>query len=253
MLNSSRKSRRVANEQHDITRIAIELMQPESQIPIVYQAASKRFAARLALFYGAIFGLLGAYLPFFPVWLKAVGIDASWIGIITAVPAVTRFTVLPFVTGMAERRQTLRNAIIVTAFATALGLAVVGTQHRALAVFLVFAATCCLWTPMAPLTDAYALRGVAHYGLNYGPLRLWGSAAFVIGALLCGLLVDVIAPEHLIWIIAAMAAASAVVSLGLQPLDAPKKAEPAHRSAGALLRDSGFLAIIVASALIQGS
>jgi PPP family 3-phenylpropionic acid transporter len=253
MLNSSRKSRRVANEQHDITRIAIELMQPESQIPIVSQAASQRFAARLALFYGAIFGLLGAYLPFFPVWLKAVGIDAFWIGVITAVPAVTRFTVLPFVTGMAERRQTLRNAIIVTAFATALGLAVVGTQHQAVAVFVVFAATCCLWTSMAPLTDAYALRGVAYYGLNYGPLRLWGSAAFVVGALLCGLLVDVIAPEHLIWIIAAMAAASAVVSLGLQPLDAPKKAEPAHRRAGALLRDSGFLAIIAASALIQGS
>ena len=43
---------------------------------------------------------------------------------------------------------------------------------------------------MVPLTDAYALRGVARYGLNYGPLRLWGSAAFVVGALVCGLLVD---------------------------------------------------------------
>ena len=32
-----------------------------------------------------------------------------------------------------------------------------------------------------PLTDAYALRGVARFGLNYGPLRLWGSAAFVVG------------------------------------------------------------------------
>ena len=63
----------------------------------------------LALFYGTLFGLIGTHLPFFPVWLKAVGIDASWIGIITAVPSVTRFTVLPFVTGLAERRQTLRG------------------------------------------------------------------------------------------------------------------------------------------------
>ena len=115
-------------------------MPPESQIPIASQETSRRFATRLALFYGAIFGLLGTYLPFFPVWLKAVGIEASWIGIITAVPAVTRFTVLPFVTALAERRQLLRNAIIITAFATALGLAVVGTQHQALLVFLAFAA-----------------------------------------------------------------------------------------------------------------
>jgi PPP family 3-phenylpropionic acid transporter len=244
---------RYANDHHDIKRIAIELMPSESQIPIASQGSSRRFAARLALFYAAIFGLLGAYLPFFPVWLKAVGIEASWIGIITAVPAVTRFTVLPFVTSLAERRQSLRQAIILTAFATALGLAVVGTQQQALLVFVAFAATCCLWTPMAPLTDAYALRGVAHYGLNYGPLRLWGSAAFVVGALGCGYLVDVIAPKHLIWVIAAIAGLSAFASLGLQPLDGIKKADVKLRGAGALLRDPGFVAIIVASALIQGS
>ncbi|MGB6399700.1 MAG: MFS transporter [Bradyrhizobium sp.] len=228
-------------------------MPPESQIPIASHETSRRFATRLALFYGAIFGLLGAYLPFFPVWLKAVGIEASWIGIITAVPAVTRFTVLPFVTALAERRPLLRNAIIITAFATALGLAVVGTQHQALLVFLAFAATCCLWTPTGPLTDAYALRGVAHYGLNYGPLRLWGSAAFVVGALGCGLLVDVIAPRHLIWVIAAMAGLGAFASLGLPPLDGLKKPDLTQRDAGSLFRDPGFLAIIMASALIQGS
>src|ERR1700732_579707 len=111
-------------------------MPRQSQIPIASEETSRRFATRLALFYGAIFGLLGAYLPFFPVWLKAVGIEASWIGIITAVPAVTRFTVLPFVTGLAERRGSLRRAMMVTAFATAVGFSVVGTQHQPLLVFL---------------------------------------------------------------------------------------------------------------------
>jgi len=228
-------------------------MPSESQIPTASQAASSRFARWLALFYGAMFGSLGAYLPFFPVWLKAIGIEASWIGIITAVPAVTRFTVLPFVTSLAERRQSLRTAIIVMACATALGLTVVGTQHQAPLVFVAFVATCCLWTPVAPLTDAYALRGVAHYGLNYGPLRLWGSAAFVVGALGCGLLVDVIAAKHLIWVIAAVAGLGALVSLGLQPLGNPKTAPSALTGASALLRDPGFLAVIAASALIQGS
>jgi len=86
----------------------------ESQIPTASHHTSKRFAVRLALFYGAAFGLIGTHLPFFPVWLKAVGIDASWIGIITAVPSVTRFSILPLVTGLAERRQSLRAAIVVT-------------------------------------------------------------------------------------------------------------------------------------------
>ncbi len=169
-------------------------MARESQIPIASAMPPGDSPAAWRCSTARCSALRGTHLPFFPVWLKAVGIDASWIGIISAVPAVTRFTILPLVTGFAERRYSLRGALIVTAVA-----------HRArllrssepsispFAVFIAYAATCCVWTPMLPLTDAYALRGVARYGLNYGPLRLWGSAAFVVGALACGLLVDVIA------------------------------------------------------------
>ena len=228
-------------------------MPPESTIPITSHGTPRRFATRLALFYGTMFGMVGTHLPFFTVWLKAVGIDAFWIGIITAIPPVTRFTVLPFVTALAERRHALRGAIVATAFATALGFSILGTQHQPVLVFLAYAVTCCLWTPMVPLTDAYALRGGARHGLNYGPLRLWGSAAFVAGALGCGLLVDVIAAQNLIWVIVSVAALGAFVGLGLQPLDTPKSLANIHHGAGALLRDPGFLAIIVTSALIQGS
>jgi MFS transporter, PPP family, 3-phenylpropionic acid transporter len=234
-------------------------MMVESTIPIASRNEPRRFAARLALFYGTLFGLGGTYLPFFPVWLKAIGIDASWIGIITALPSVTRFTFLPVVTGLSERRQSVRGAMIVTAFATMLGFAVVGTQHQPLLVFLAFAVTACVWTPMVPLTDGYALRAVARYGLDYGPLRLWGSAAFIAGALACGLLVDFIAARHLIWVIAGVAGLGAVASLGLRPLDHPKTAPAAVAGSDALLREPGllhapgFLAIILASALIQGS
>jgi PPP family 3-phenylpropionic acid transporter len=228
-------------------------MPSESQIPMASQLPARRFATRLALFYGTLFGLVGTHLPFFPVWLKAIGIDASWIGIITAVPSLTRFTVLPFITGLAEKRRSLRGAMIATAFVSALGFGVIGTLHQPLAVFLAYAVTACLWTPMTPLTDAYALKGVSRYGLNYGPLRLWGSAAFVVGALACGLLVDVIAAKHLIWVIVGVAGLGALVSLGLQPLDVPTAAPATSLGATALLREPKFLAIIIAAALIAGS
>ena len=228
-------------------------MPAESQIPIASPNQVRRFARWLSLFYGTTFGLGGTYLPFFPVWLRAIGIDPSWIGMIAAAPAVTRFTVLPFVTGLAERHRAVRGAMIVTAFATASGFIVIGTQHAPFAVFLLFALTASVWTPMVPLTDAYALRGVARYGLDYGPVRLWGSVAFILGALACGLLVDIIAARHLIWVIGAMAGIGAVIGLGLQPLDQPKTAPSELHGSSALLRDPGFCAIILASALIQGS
>lgn len=233
-------------------------MPSESQIPIASGSLgtgglSRRFAVRLALFYAAIFALFGVQLPFLPVWLKAVGIDATWIGLISAVPAVTRFTVLPVVTDLAERHAAVRGAMIATAFATTIGFAVIGTQHLPLAVFLAYALTAVAWTPTVPLTDAYALRGVVQYGLNYGPVRLWGSAAFIVSALAGGWLADRIAATHLIWIITAVAAIGALVSLGLQPLDGRKAKATVTHGSTALLRDPAFLAIIVTSALIQGS
>jgi PPP family 3-phenylpropionic acid transporter len=213
--------------------------------------AGRRFAARLALFYGAVFGSVGTYLPFFPVWLKAVGIDPSWIGLITAVPSVTRFTVLPFITGLAERHRALRGAMMAAAFLTALGFSVVGLLDTPVLILIAFALTACVWTPLVPLTDGYALKGVARYNLDYGPMRLWGSAAFVVGALACGLLVEVIAAKHLIWIIAGMATIGALSSLRLEPV--PAGPVRTTTSATSLLREKGFLTIMAASALIQGS
>jgi len=224
----------------------------EAQIPIPSRVA-KRFAVRLAVFYATTFGVTGTYLPFFTVWLKAVGIEASWIGVIVAVPSLTRFTLLPFVTAAAERHHALRAAMITTAVITAVGFCVLGILRGPLVILLVFGLTACVWTPIVPLTDGYALKAVARYGLNYGPLRLWGSAAFIAGALVCGALIEVIAPEHLIWVIAAAATLGAVAGFGLQPLEAPARTAAAPMRRARLLRNPTFVAIIVAAALIQGS
>ncbi|CCD91871.1 putative Permease of the major facilitator superfamily; 3-phenylpropionic acid transporter [Bradyrhizobium sp. ORS 375] len=223
------------------------------QISTTSPVLSRRFAGRLGLFYGAVFALSGTHLPFFPVWLRAIGVDAAWIGIIIAVPAVTRFTVLPLITSLAERRQALRGALRLTTFATASGFTVLGLQHQPWLVLLVYVGLCSLWTPVVPLTDAYALRGVMSYGLNYGRLRLWGSAAFIVGTLLCGGLADVVPAPQLIWIIVALALCGAASGLLLQPLPPlPRSTGPAQ-DGRSLLGSPRFLCIIAASALIQGS
>lgn len=208
---------------------------------------------RISLFYASTFGIIGVHLPFFPVWLKAIGVDVSWIGFITAAPALSRFTVLPFVTATAEHRQILRGTMIALAFVTAVGFAVLGVLRDPLTILVVYVVIACLWTPLSPLTDGYALKGVARHGLDYAQMRLWGSASFVVFAMIAGLLFKIIDPQNLIWIIVAVALLSAFVGLGIVPLDAPAAgAAPQGRAIG-LLRKPLFLAIIGASALIQGS
>jgi PPP family 3-phenylpropionic acid transporter len=66
-------------------------------------------------------------------------------------------------------------------------------------------------------------------------------------------LAEQIAGEHLIWVIVATAAIGAVVSFWLRPLDAPTAVPLSLLRARSLLSNPGFWAIILASALIQGS
>ena len=227
-------------------------MPPESQIPTP-ASVKRQFAVRLALFYSAVFAVTGTHLPFFPVWLKAVGVDAAWIGIINALPGITRFTTLPYATAFAEKRHAIRAGMMISVVATAIGFAAVGLQHQPLALLLIYALTCIMWTPVVPLTDAYALRGVIRYGFDYGPVRLWGSAAFAAGALACGYLVDSIDTRELIWIIVAWALVAAIAGLLLQPLDDVRRRTAEQHASNALLRDAGFWLVIISAALIQGS
>ena len=208
---------------------------------------------RISLFYASTFGIIGVHLPFFPVWLKAIGIDVSWIGIITAAPSLSRFTVLPFVTASAERHQVLRETMIALAFVTAVGFAILSQLRDPLTLLVVYIVLACLWTPLSPLTDGYALKGVTRHGLDYARMRLWGSASFVLFAMIAGLVFKIIDPQNLIWIIVAVAFLSALVGLGIVPLDAPPAGSAQQERATGLLRQPLFLAIIGASALIQGS
>jgi len=44
----------------------------------------------------------------------------------------------------------------------------------------------------------YALSGLSLRGRNYGPVRLWGSAAFVVGNIVAGAMLERFAPGNLI-------------------------------------------------------
>ena len=50
---------------------------------------------RLSALYGACFAGIGVYMPFFPMWLESRGLDASAIGVILALPILTRVECTP--------------------------------------------------------------------------------------------------------------------------------------------------------------
>jgi MFS transporter, PPP family, 3-phenylpropionic acid transporter len=214
-------------------------------------AAARRFSIRVAVFYAAFFVVTGTQLPFFPLWLDAVAVPPAWIGAIIAVPVVARLLVMPFITRACERRGALRGGIVTLMFLTVAGFALVGSLRDPVLILLAMALTSCVYTPVLPMTDGYALRGIAHHRVSYGPIRLWGSAAFIAGALLAGFMSGVIAAQHLIWVIVSVAAVAAMASLLLEPVVSTNK--PVDRQDRAVWLTPAFLSLMAATALIQGS
>lgn len=211
------------------------------------------FAARLAALYAALFVLSGVQLPFFPVWLAAKGLNADLIGLTLAVPMVVRVAAIPLIARAADRRDALRAALVATAIGSCVGYALVGLAEGAPAIIAAYTLASLAFTPVTPLTDAYALKGLAARGRAYGPVRLWGSAAFVLGTFAAGFAADLLPARDLIWLIVAAGALMALAALRLPPLSTQASSPHEQHTPRPLLRDASFVAMLVAASLIQAS
>jgi MFS transporter, PPP family, 3-phenylpropionic acid transporter len=212
---------------------------------VVVHPSSSSFAWRLAVFYAALFAALGVQLPFLPVWLAARGLDAGAIGVVLGLAMIARVFAIPIATRSADRHDALRLAIVTAAAAAVLGYAALAFAQGAVAIAMVFTLATVAYAPIMPLADAYALRGLAHLGRAYGPVRLWGSAAFIVGSLGAGVLLDLMPARDLIWLLVAAVIVTAAAALALAPL-APHAASARARprsSARVLLRDPAFAVI----------
>jgi PPP family 3-phenylpropionic acid transporter len=212
------------------------------------------FVQRLAALYAAIFVTGGITLPFFPVWLKAKGLDPGMIGIVLAAPMVVRVFAITAAARLADARDILRGTIVVASCLGVAGYALLGLTNGAVTILIMYVITALVLTPVMPLSEAYALKGLSARGRAYGPVRLWGSAAFILGTFIAGFASDTIPARYLIWLIVTGAALTACVAFTLEPMHS--SAQPPAQEAGPrphLLRDPAFIAVVAASSLIQAS
>lgn len=211
------------------------------------------FARRLALVYAAFFGVVGWHLPLFSVWLSARGLDPAAIGVVLAAMQGVRVFATPAGTRLADRYGSLRGAIVISAVASVVAITALGSVAGfplilAAAVTLAFVSA-----PVLPLTDAYGLKGLAQRARSYGPVRLWGSVAFIAANLTGGLLLNALAPGNLIWVIFTGNCALAIATMMLMPQARDAAPVSAAKAGHSHLRQPAFLAIAAAGSLIQAS
>ncbi|WP_437974657.1 MFS transporter [Sorangium sp. So ce295] len=190
----------------------------------------------ISLYYFGIFAVLGVYLPLFPSWLEARGMQGLAMGAIAAtLPAMG--LVAPPVFGLIADSLGVRVWLIRAACAGAFVVFALLALSSALDVSLGFGglfvaalAFAFFRSPMFMMADVVAVEASARSGIAYGRLRLWGSISFALMAIASGALVDPARPVAFPATIAASLLIAFAISWAL-----PARGEAPFRRSG--LRD----------------
>jgi PPP family 3-phenylpropionic acid transporter len=212
------------------------------------------FALRMAVLYAAIFAFVGIQMPFLPIWLQAKGLDARQIGLVLATVMVARPVIVPGAMRIIDRHGWAKGPLVAAAWAGCVTFVAVALSDGFAAIIITFAISALPQALVLPLTDAYALRGLAVRGRAYGPVRLWGSLAFIAANLGGGYVLEQVGASQMIWALVAMVAATALSASMLMPF-APVGREliTSNQRARSLWRSPAFVAVVAATSLVQAS
>ncbi len=144
----------------------------------------------LGLSYFTYFFCYGIYLPFWSVWLQGSGLDAEKIGLLLGCGMVARFGGSLLIASQVKNPGQLIVALRLLALLTLLFALGFWLGGEWLWLLLVMVGFNLFFSPLVPLSDALAATWTRQIGLVYGPVRLWGSLAFVISSALTGILVS---------------------------------------------------------------
>jgi PPP family 3-phenylpropionic acid transporter len=207
---------------------------------------------RLAGFYFFYFAYLGAFAPFFSIYLDAVGLSAVEIGVVMALPQVTR-VVAPHLWGWLADRSTHRLQVLrLTGVAGSICFLGVFAGTGFALIFAVIFAMTFFWSAALPLIEATTLSHLGEETARYGRIRVWGSVGFIVAVIGVGYALDWLPVEVLPPIVLAMMLG--MLALGWSLPEAGAAPHPAdHRPIGAILRRPETIALIVASALMAAA
>jgi PPP family 3-phenylpropionic acid transporter len=134
----------------------------------------------LAALYAVKFGHLGIVMPFLAPWIQSRGLGPAAIGVLLAAPALFKI-LAPWCWGRwADRSGRRRELLLVAALAAAASLAGVVLSPGMAVLSLMMVLYAFARAPVLPYIEATSLEQSEHRRFSYGPIRLWGSLAFVV-------------------------------------------------------------------------
>ncbi|MBA3696601.1 MAG: MFS transporter [Methylotenera sp.] len=154
---------------------------------------------RLSRFYFIYYFFVGAFVPYWGLYLKSEKFSPADIGILMSLFQISRIFAPNFWGWLADHTGKRAPWIRLTAFLGLCGFTAVFWAHGFFWLFLVMAALSLFTSSTLPLAESLTLAHLATTNGHYSRIRMWGSLGFIVAAVILGFLIDATGIHSLLW------------------------------------------------------
>ncbi len=155
---------------------------------------------RLSAWYFFYFAYIGAFAPYFTLYLQSLGLGASAIGTLMSLMLAMRLLAPNFWGWLAYRLGRKTIVLRVSGLLSIAGFLLFFATRTFWGLFAAMAFMSFFWSASLPLVEALTLRHLEGRSEQYGRIRLWGSVGFIVAVLGTGAWLDRAPLDSLLWV-----------------------------------------------------
>ena len=157
---------------------------------------------RLSAYYFFYFSFVGAFSPYFALYLQSISLSATDIALLMSLMQLMR-VLAPNLWGWLAEKLGMRIAIVrLSALASLAGFSVFFVTTDFAGLFAAMALMAFFWSAALPLIEGLAFAHLGEAAHRYGSIRVWGSVGFIVAVLALGHSLDRLPIEAVLWVTA---------------------------------------------------
>jgi PPP family 3-phenylpropionic acid transporter len=204
---------------------------------------------RLSRFYFIYYFFVGAFVPYWGLYLQSEKFSAADIGILMSLFQISRIFAPNFWGWLADHTGKRAQWIRLTAFLGLCGFIAVFWAHGFFWMFFVMAALSLFTSSTLPLAESLTLAHLATTNGHYSRIRMWGSLGFIVAAVILGFMIDRAGIASLLWFLLMVQVSLFVLSYTLpEPTVAPHEHD--HFSIWQVIKQPNVIALLVGCSLM---
>ena len=201
---------------------------------------------RLSGYYFFYFAYVGAFSPYFGLYLQSLGLTAWDIGLLMTQSQVMRLFAPALWGWFADRTGQRLPVVRWTSVVAVLGFCGFFVAQRFGALMAAMLGMAFFWSAALPLVESLTFDHLRSEAGRYSRIRMWGSVGFIVAVGVCGALLDRLPIASIVPMVALILAGIAALAFTLPETAGGRQHEAVPGGLGQILRQPRVLALLAA-------